>query len=214
MNSSLDDLVRRAQHLCIPGSRSILGITGPPGSGKSILARAVTSRLGTKACVVAMDGFHLANCQLRRLDRLNRKGAIDTFDGEGYVALLRRLLREKEDLVYAPFFDRELDVAIGSAVAVGPLVELVITEGNYLLDNDSPWDRVPSVLTESWFCELDDPLRIQRLIARHIEFGKSAGEAREWVYASDEANAARIVARRDRADLIVEMSALDSDLRA
>jgi pantothenate kinase len=214
MNAYLEVLVGRAQRLCVPGARSILGITGPPGAGKSTLARAIANQLGARACVVSMDGFHLANCQLRRLDRLSNKGAIDTFDSEGYVSLLQRLLREKSGVVYAPLFDRELDTAIGSAIAIGPSIEIVVTEGNYLLDDDPPWNRLAGLVSETWFCQLDDFLRTERLVARHIEFGKSPVEAQEWVYESDEVNAARVLARRHLADLIVDMQALEVEIEA
>ena len=49
------------------GGRRILGITGPPGAGKSTLAEALAASLGERAELVGMDGFHLAEAELRRL---------------------------------------------------------------------------------------------------------------------------------------------------
>lgn len=155
-----------------------------------------------------MDGFHLANIQLQRLDRLARKGAIDTFDANGFVTILQRLMLERDRVVYAPAFDRVLDTSIAGAIAVEPAVELVITEGNYLLDEDYPWVTIDELLAESWYCELDEQVRIERLIARHMEFGKSQSDAINWIRSSDQLNAKRIAVYRSRADIVVKETAL------
>jgi pantothenate kinase len=125
--------LERARRLAAGGRRALLGITGPPGGGKSTLASAIASELGDQAVLVGMDGFHLAQSELVRLGRAGRKGAPDTFDAAGYVALLRRLRDASEDVVYAPEFRREIEEPINAAVAVPRDVPLVITEGNYLL---------------------------------------------------------------------------------
>ena len=70
------DLVERARRLAGQGGRRILGITGAPGSGKSSLAGAVVAALAPAAVLVPMDGFHLANRELERLGRRDRKGAV------------------------------------------------------------------------------------------------------------------------------------------
>ncbi|GAB3612592.1 hypothetical protein GCM10027415_09320 [Humibacter ginsengisoli] len=150
-----------------------------------------------------MDGFHLADAALIRLERLDRKGAIDTFDGHGLLGLLRRILDELDHTVYAPAFERDLEQPIAGSIAVEPAVRFVIVEGNYLLDLEEPWRSIRSLLTEAWFIETPDDVRLPRLIARHEQFGKSAADARAWVERVDEANARRIAACRDRADLIV-----------
>ncbi len=54
------------------------------------LADLLTMR-GHRVGLAAMDGFHLAGAELTRLGRTDRKGAPDTFDAHGYVALLTRL---------------------------------------------------------------------------------------------------------------------------
>src|SRR5699024_12347570 len=100
--------------------------------------------------VVGMDGFHFAQAELRRLQRADRKGAIDTFDADGYIALLRRLHTPDTTTVYAPRFDRSLEEPIGSAVPVPADVPLVVTEGNFLLDPDAPWNEVRELLVMLW----------------------------------------------------------------
>ncbi|QUH04523.1 nucleoside/nucleotide kinase family protein [Saccharopolyspora erythraea] len=200
----LDDLVKRARALAETGQRRVLGITGPPGSGKGTVAEAVLRELGPAAVLVPMDGFHLAEAELRRLGRRDRKGAPDTFDAAGYVALLRRLREPGGDAVYAPEFHREVEESYAGAIAIGPEVPLVITEGNYLLLDRGPWAAVRDLLDEAWFLAPDDQVRVDRLVARHVRYGKSPAQAREWVHRSDEHNAELVSPTRVRADLVVD----------
>jgi pantothenate kinase len=149
-----------------------------------------------------MDGFHLSGADLDRLGRAGRKGAPDTFDAEGYVAVLRRL-REGRGPVHAPCFDREIEEPVPDAVAVPEGVPLVVTEGNYLLVDEPPWAEVRGLLDEAWYVHLPDEDRIQRLVARHVGFGKSEADARAWALGSDQHNADLVAATRARADLEV-----------
>ncbi|MFE5540210.1 nucleoside/nucleotide kinase family protein [Streptomyces sp. NPDC056519] len=201
------ELEARARALAAPGGRRILGIAGPPGAGKSTLAARLARALGPElAVVVPMDGFHLAQAELERLGRADRKGAPDTFDAAGYAALLARL-REPASApvtVYAPAFDRSLEEPVAGSIPVGPAVRLVITEGNYLLHEAGEWAALRALLDEVWFLAPDDALRVRRLVERHVRHGKAPARAREWVARSDEANARLIAAGRNRADLVVE----------
>jgi pantothenate kinase len=204
----LDRLLERARRLAVDG-RAILGITGPPGSGKSTLAALLARRLdpdGEWVANVPMDGFHLADDMLVRLGRRGRKGAIDTFDGDGYRALLRRIRAETDRTVYAPAFERTLEQPIAGSIAVVAGTRLVVTEGNYLLATADPWPGVRAAIDEVWYCDADDALRLERLVARHVQFGKPPPEARRWVEDVDEVNTRLITATRNSADLIVDMS--------
>jgi pantothenate kinase len=206
VETGLDALVARARGLAGAGARRLLGITGAPGAGKSTLALTVAAELGDAAALVGMDAFHLANSELERLGRRDRKGAIDTFDGAGYVALLERLRAAGDELVYAPEFRREIEEAIAGAVPIGPEVSLIITEGNYLLVDTPPWSRVRPLLDEAWYCRPpSEDVRIERLIARHVAFGKEPGFARAWTLGTDQRNADLIATTVDRADLVVEL---------
>jgi pantothenate kinase len=192
------------EHLLADGRRKLLGLAGAPGSGKSTLARALEQALPGRAQVVPMDGFHLAQVELRRLGRAERKGAPDTFDSAGYVALLRRLREQRADeIVYAPEFRREIEEPVAGAIAVLPGTQLVITEGNYLLLQEGSWGDVAPLLDEVWYVEVDDALRLERLVRRHQQFGRSPEAARAWVEHTDEPNARRIAATRERAHRVV-----------
>ena len=200
---TLDALCARARRLCVSGERRILGIAGAPGAVKSTVAAAIVRSLAPDAVLVPMDGFHLANSQLERLGMRGRKGAIDTFDAAGFVALLRRLKAPDGDTVYAPEFHREIEEAIAGAIAVAPEVPLVVTEGNYLLSDEMPWSRLRSLIDETWFLDPGEEVRLQRLIARHVAFGKSPEAARAWALGSDQRNAEMIAATRASADLLI-----------
>ncbi|WP_394685299.1 nucleoside/nucleotide kinase family protein [uncultured Microbacterium sp.] len=200
----LDDLVARARQLVASGERRILGVVGTPGAGKSTVSDALLAALGDDAVLVGMDGFHLANEELVRLGRRDRKGAPDTFDVEGYIALLDRIRAGRE--VYAPRFDRGLEESIGSAVLIPADVPLVITEGNYLLHDDLGWDAVASRLDEVWFLDIDSHARRERLIARRLSHDHPYDEAVAWVRDVDERNALVVNRGRDRADLVVTVS--------
>ena len=202
---SVDELADRARRLTAGRTRTLLGIVGPPGAGKSTLAEALVNRLGSRAVVVGMDGFHLAQAELDRLGRADRKGAPDTFDPFGYAALLYRLSVNREPVIYAPLFRRDLEEPIANCVAVPQQVTCVITEGNYLLLSEQGWREVREQLDEVWYLDVPSDLRQERLVRRRIGFGFPADEARRWTIGSDERNAETVVASRGRADLVVEV---------
>ncbi|MGJ7567893.1 nucleoside/nucleotide kinase family protein [Variovorax sp. GB1R11] len=203
------DSLARLHDLMAGRQRKLLGLVGAPGAGKSTLAAALLEAIGAdRAQVVPMDGFHLANVELQRLGRAGRKGAPDTFDSAGYVALLQRLREQRPDgdIVYAPEFRREIEEPVAGAIAVLPGTQLVITEGNYLLHDVGPWAGAAAMLDEVWYVDIDDALREARLVRRHQQFGRSAEEARAWVDSTDAPNARLIAATRVRAQHVLPWS--------
>ena len=87
--SVVADAVALARRAVDDGAhRTVLGLVGAPGAGKSTLARHLVAEVDRKlgpgtAGYLPMDGFHLSNAQLDRLGRRDRKGAPDTFDAHG-----------------------------------------------------------------------------------------------------------------------------------
>jgi pantothenate kinase len=197
------DYLARVRTLLQDGRRKLLGLVGPPGAGKSTLAQALQHHFAEVSQVVPMDGFHLANTELQRLGRAARKGAPDTFDSAGYVALLRRLRQQAADeTIYVPEFRRELDEAVAGAIPVLSHTQLVITEGNYLLLDHGPWAGVAPLLDDVWYVDVDDTLRTDRLTQRHEHFGRSRQDAIDWVTQTDAPNADVIAATQARAQLL------------
>jgi pantothenate kinase len=210
--TTFSELLERARGRLAAGERRIIGVVGTPGAGKTTLAEAVIQALAATSdrpdgwvAHVPMDGFHLADVELERLGRRDRKGAPDTFDAHGYAALLHRIHATcgTEETVYAPAFDRDIEQPVAGAIPVLPQCELVLTEGNYLLLDDEDWRHVRAQLDEVWFLDADDEVRRSRLVHRHIQFGKARSHAEAWVAEVDEPNAALIAGTRDRADVLV-----------
>jgi len=201
--------VDRAARLVGDAGTAVLGIAGAPGSGKSTLAEWLVARLRERlgdgdvqaVAHAPMDGFHLADIELRRLHRLDRKGAPDTFDLAGFAALLRRVREARTETVYAPMFERGLEQPIAGAIPIGPATRMLVTEGNYLLLPG--WSQVRDLLDEVWFCTLDDDVRRERLVGRHVRFGKRREQAARWVDEVDESNARLVAQYAHTADLLV-----------
>lgn len=205
-----DALVTRLHALLARGGRQVLGIAGAPGAGKSTLAAQVAAALGDACVVVPMDGFHLAQGELERIGRADRKGAPDTFDADGYVALLHRLRTPRPGhVVYAPEYRRDLRNPVAGAVAVPAEVPLVVTEGNYLLLDAHGFAPVADLLDEAWFVAPDDDIRLERLVARHERYGKGPAAARAWSTGPDAANARLVAPTAARADVVVGPDLLD-----
>jgi pantothenate kinase len=211
---TLDDLLLRISQLQEEQADSvIIGVVGAPGAGKTTLVEQLMEHLNTgnaqpesqRHAHVPMDGYHLADVELIRLGKLDRKGAPDTFDAHGYAALLRRLGESRRAVVYAPGFERSLEQPLAGAIPVYPSASTILTEGNYLLLDEPGWREVRKQCTEIWYCDQDDDLRVERLTARHIRFGKTPAAAAEWVQQVDEPNARLIRSTRERADLLVTL---------
>jgi pantothenate kinase len=182
----------------------LVGLAGEPGAGKSTAADQLAALLpGSR--VLPMDGFHFPQAQLVSLGRRERMGAPDTFDVDAFVALLERLrdLHNSGETVLAPGFDRRVEEPVPGQFALTPELRCIIVEGNYLLLNDHGWHRVAPLLDMTVGVVLDEVTRHERLIARHIAFGKSNEHARTWALGPDQANAALIAPTLERADYLL-----------
>lgn len=187
--------------------RAILGVAGAPGSGKTTFAELLVERACQQqgpgwAAHLPMDGFHLGDRSLARLGLTDRKGAPETFDADGYAATLARV-RTATGPVFVPGFDRGLEQPIAADQVVPEEARLIVTEGNYLLLPEARWAAARAALDQVWYVTGSDSLRLERLVARHIQFGKTPERARAWVATVDQPNAERIAASTRLADRIV-----------
>lgn len=175
------------------GDRVVVGIVGQPGAGKSTLAERLVRALPS-AVLLPMDGFHLPQARLVELGRRDRMGAPDTFDVDGFLATLAAA---RLGPVTAPGFDRAIEEPVPDAIAIGS-ERVIVVEGNYLLHWRAPLDL-------SLYLDVDHDTRIERLVARHVRFGKAPDAARAWSLGPDEANARLIAETADRADYAVRL---------
>ncbi|BAJ28484.1 MULTISPECIES: nucleoside/nucleotide kinase family protein [Kitasatospora] len=205
-----------------PGSgtgRTLLGLAGPPAAGKSTLARLLIDEVNRRegpdtAAYLPLDGFHLSNAQLDRLGLRPRKGAPETFDARGYLALLQRVATDRFHDVYAPDFDRHLDEPVAARHLVRPHTRLVITEGNYLAAPTTPWTEARSLLRELWYVDADETTRDARLLARHTAGGQDETTARRRIDSNDLPNAAYVASTRATCDWVVRTGEFASVVRS
>ena len=187
-------------------ARSLIGIVGKPGAGKSTVVEEIEKRYKpNEVSIIPMDGFHLSNEELIKLGRRDRKGAPDTFDVEGFISLTKKVKHEPQVNHKFPIFHRENEASVENEGLVPKESKVVVIEGNYLFSSAHNWDGVFPRLDHTWFIEIDDEVRIERLIARHIRYGKPPAEAENWSRGSDEANARFIELTAHRASNIIKL---------
>lgn len=186
-------------------NRIIVAIAGPPGSGKSTLAEALVDALNARAadCAVVfpMDGFHYDNAILEPRGLLPRKGAPETFDVAGYRAFLERLGASPDSAVAVPVFDRDLELSRAAARIIEPRHRIVLTEGNYLLLDDPPWQNLRSLFGRTVFLDVPAETLRERLIGRWLHYGFDPEAARAKAEGNDMVNARLVIDRSAAADL-------------
>lgn len=169
------------------------------------MAAKLCQRINLDACepvakVVPMDGFHLDNARLEQIGLLELKGIPDSFDKEGFEALVNRLKTLPFETISFPIFDRSIEASIEDADSVGPKQPVVILEGNYLFY----WHQIRNQLDLSIYIDAPEKVLYDRLLERHLEGGRDAVAAREKVLSTDMPNRKLIESCRDCADIYLD----------
>ena len=199
----LDEASAAVIEHCQSGSRVLLGLAGEPGAGKSTAAARLlldADQAGVTAAVVPMDGFHLAHSVLESRAMTDVKGAPETFDAHGFVALVERIHAQRpgDPTIWAPEFRREIEDAVAGAIEVPADTQLVIVEGNYVLLDEEPWARLALLFDVAWMLTPSAERRLARLMARHESYGNDPADARRRALGPDQTNAERVRAHSQR----------------
>jgi len=181
-----DALFREIKARAVGEKRFLVAVAGPPGSGKSTLAENLVARLGPSAAVVPMDGFHLDNDKLQKMGLLERKGAPETFDAEGFVSLIRTL-RSKLDVTF-PTFDRESDITIPCGGHIDKGTSIVVIEGSFLLLKTPTWSELAELFDLKVQLEVARKELEARLVKRWLDHGFPVAEARARALGNDMRN--------------------------
>lgn len=203
-------LAGRALALATTGARSVLGLAGGPGAGKSTLAMRLVERLNAAtpglAAYVPMDGFHMRHAKLEALGTAHEKGMPHTFEGAAFAAFLARLKAAREP-VSGPSYSRKIEDVIDNNFTVAAGIRLLIVEGNYLLLGDPPWHAVRPLLDLAVFLDVPREIVRARLMKRHAEEGLFTEERnREHIERVDLANYDLVSRTRARADLVLALT--------
>lgn len=186
-------------------ARFVVAIAGPPGAGKSTLSDALVETLvagGEKAAVLPMDGFHMDNAVLEGKGLLARKGAPETFDFRAFLSTVMAV-HANDGEVLVPVFDRSRELAIASARVVAPETRIVLVEGNYLLLDEAPWNKLEGAFDFSIFINPGIAELEQRLLKRWYDHGYDEEEAKRKAFGNDIPNAHRVVDHQRSADLVL-----------
>uniref|UniRef100_A0A5B7BVS4 Phosphoribulokinase/uridine kinase domain-containing protein n=1 Tax=Davidia involucrata TaxID=16924 RepID=A0A5B7BVS4_DAVIN len=218
-----DRLVPTAAATSDPHLKHIVGLAGPPGSGKSTIACEVAQRVNKLwpqksysfdsqvdapdvATVLPMDGFHLYRHQLDTMENPEeahaRRGAPWTFDPELLLTCLKTL--RNQGSVYAPSFDHGVGDPVEDDIYVHLQHKVVIVEGNYLLLEEGVWKEILSMFDEKWFIDVDIDTAMQRVLKRHISTGKPPDIAKWRIEYNDRPNAELINKSKKNADLVIK----------
>lgn len=187
--------------------RTIVAIAGAPGSGKSTVAERLVDRLNAaetgRAALLPMDGYHYDDILLKQLGRRARKGAPDTFDVDGLRAMIERLHANRDASVIVPVFDRDIEIARAGARVIPDTVGIIVVEGNYLLLDEAPWNRLRPLFDITVMIDTPVEELRRRLTERWVGYKLSPADILHKVEVNDLPNGMRVIDGSAPADFIL-----------
>lgn len=205
--TTMEGLVRQALSLLDQHGRRFLAMAGAPGSGKSTSAAtlqdAVNATAPGAAAILPMDGFHFDDAVLEDRRRRPWKGAPDTFDVGGLISVIMRL-RQQDDIVAVPVFDRDLEISRGSARLIPQDTRLIIVEGNYLLLEEAPWSGLAPLFDLTVMIDVPEIVLAERLRARWAHYDMSSDQIMQKLEDNDLPNGRRVRQHSRPADFILQ----------
>ena len=192
-----------------PGSRLMIGICGPPGSGKSTIANAVQNHFKHNCVVVPMDGFHLYKRELDLMkdpiEAHRRRGAPFTFNSSRFVENLVKIQEGVDDVVKVPSFDHSVGDPIEEAIHVYRHHDIILVEGLYLLLHDSPWCALSdSILNAVYYLDVGLEVALKRCALRNsVAMKISLQEANIRVDVNDRNNGILVETTKSRSSKVI-----------
>ena len=154
----------------------------------------------------ADEWLHYDNAILIERGLLSRKSAPETFNVGGFRHMLDRLVRNDEDQIAIPVFDRELDISRAGAHLVPRDVRVLIADGNYLLLNGPPWADLGSFFDTSVRVTADASVLRRRLAQRWIDAKLEPVEIAREVDGNDLLDGRPVLTQSRSVDFIVDTS--------
>lgn len=187
--------------------RYLVGVVGPPASGKSTLAAELPALINTAlgpevATHFSMDAYHYPNAFLHQKGIYPHKGCHFTFDVQRFLAKLIEI-KEQPGTVSCPIYDRSRGHdPIPDEHCIEAHHRLVVVEGNYLLLRIHPWIAIRHLLEYCLYIEVDPAVQFPRLLERHLKSGRTEEDARAKIIRTDLPNAELIARHKDRANFV------------
>ena len=192
-------------------SRVILGLAGPTGAGKSVMA-VLFSELAKQAPppfafeVVTIDAYHYPNRYLlshfsegKPLKQV--KGRFDTYDVASLVNDLKNFAAGQN--VSLPVYSRKLHDPAPNSIAITAPAALLMIEGLWLLFDRGGWEQVRPLLDFCYFIESDKERTRAAVIKRHMTGGRTSDDAARHYDEVDGRNADLVLQTRPRADKVI-----------
>ena len=192
--------------------RLVVGVTGPAGSGKSVIA-AIFHEIARQRPIafrfesLGIDAFHFTNDFLisNTTDGeplKNHKGRFDTYDVSKLTDTLTHFSLGHE--CFLPTYSRKTHNPIENAVHIKKgEPALLLVEGLWLLYDKNGWDKIGKILNFSIFIETKKYEFKQGVLERHIRGGKIPENAVEYYEANEAMNFELIVKTKGRANKVI-----------